>query len=135
MCVVTSERRIAADDFFVDMFETALQPGELIVAIEFPLPELSSYVKIRQQASGYALTGVFISRFGAAVRVAVTGAGSSVFRWREAEHKLSGRWHMDALEAVRMDPSNLLDEAAIPQRYRANLVEVTTRRALAALLT
>jgi aerobic carbon-monoxide dehydrogenase medium subunit len=132
--VITSTRRIAADDFFIDMFETALAPGELIVAIEFPLPDQSTYVKCRQPASGYALTGVFIARFGALVRVTVTGAGTSVMRWHEAEHRLSRQWHMDALAGLRMDPSELLDEVSTPRRYRANLVEVMTRRALSAML-
>jgi carbon-monoxide dehydrogenase medium subunit len=131
--VVTGSRRIAAADFFVGMFETSLQPGEVIVAVEFPLPDQAAYVKHRHPASGYAITGVFVARFGARVRVAVTGAGPSVFRWREAEERLSRSLTGDALKDLRMDPAQLLDDVHAPQRYRANLVQIYTRRAAAAL--
>jgi carbon-monoxide dehydrogenase medium subunit len=131
--VVTGERRIAADDFFVGMFETSLQPSELVVAVEFPLPEQASYMKHRHTASGYAVTGVFVARFGAQVRVAVTGAGPSVFRWSEAEERLGRSFSVEALKDLRMDPAELLDDVHAPQRYRANLVEIYTRRAVSAI--
>ncbi|MDB5729822.1 MAG: Carbon monoxide dehydrogenase [Noviherbaspirillum sp.] len=131
--VVTGDRRIAADDFFTGMFETCLQPGEVVVAIEFPVPDQASYLKHRHPASGYAITGVFVARFGAQVRVAVTGAGPSVFRWSEAEERLGRSCTVEALDDLRMDPAQLLDDVHAPQRYRANLVEVYTRRAVAAL--
>jgi aerobic carbon-monoxide dehydrogenase medium subunit len=131
--VVTSARRIPADDFFVDMFETALAPGELVVAIEFPLPQRAAYAKYRHPASGYALAGVFVADFGDAVRVAVTGAGASVFRWREAEDVLARGGDAAALAALKLDPGRVLDDERSPARYRANLVEVFTRRAVAGL--
>jgi len=131
--VVTSARRIPADEFFVDMFETALGPGELVVAIEFPLPRRAAYRKYRHPASGYALAGVFVAEGDAGVRVAVTGAAPSVFRWHEAERALARDCSVDALAGVAMDPGRMLDDERIPARYRANLVEVFTRRAVAAM--
>jgi carbon-monoxide dehydrogenase medium subunit len=131
--VVTSARRLAADEFFVDMFETALAPGELVVAIEYPLPRRAAYRKYRHPASGYALAGVFVADFGEQVRLAVTGAAPSVFRWREAEQALSAGCDVAALDGLHIDPDLLLDDERTPARYRANLVEVYTRRAVAAL--
>ena len=131
--VVTSARRIPADAFFVDMFETALGPGELVVAIEFPLPRRAAYRKYRHPASGYALAGVFVADGDAGVRVAVTGAAPSVFRWHEAEQALARDCAVDALAGVAMDPGRMLDDERIPARYRASLVEVFTRRAVAAM--
>jgi carbon-monoxide dehydrogenase medium subunit len=131
--VVTSTRRICADDFFVGMFETALAAGELVVALEFPLAERASYMKYRHPASGYAVAGVFVAQRGADVRVAVTGAGQSVFRWREAEAALQGNCCVAALDGVLMDPAAMLDDVNWPAPYRANLVEVMTRRAVAAM--
>jgi carbon-monoxide dehydrogenase medium subunit len=131
--IVTSERRIAAGDYFVGMFETALTPGELIVALEFPRADRAAYLKYRHPASGYATVGVFIACFGADVRVAITGAGTSVFRWREAEQRLGSCFSVDSLKDLRMDGSELLDDVHAPQAYRANLIEVYTRRAVVAL--
>ena len=132
--VITSERRIAADDFFVGMFETALQPGEVIVAIEFPCPDQAGYAKCRHPASGYAVTGVFVARFGADVRVAVTGAGTSVFRWSDAEARLAQTCSVEVLRDLHIDAEELLEDTYAPRPYRANLVEVYTRRAVAAML-
>lgn len=131
--VVTSARRLPADDFFVDMFETALAPGELVVAIEFPLPRRAAYCKYRHPASGYALAGVFVAEFDELVRVAVTGAAPSVFRWREAERALEADCGTAALDGLAIDPGLMLDDERVPARYRANLVEVFTRRAVAAM--
>lgn len=131
--VVTSRRRIGADDFFVDMFETALQPGELVVAIEFTVPRHAAYRKHRHPSSGYALAGVFMADLGDAVRVAVTGAAPSVFRWHEAEAALLRHPGADALAAVRVDTAALFDDERLPAAYRASLVEVTGRAAAAAL--
>lgn len=131
--VITSARRIPADDFFVDMFETALSPGELVVAIEYPLPRRAAYRKCRHPASGYALAGVFIADFGARVRVAVTGASHAVFRWPEAEDALAADCSLAALDGLKLDPGLMLDDERTPARYRANLVEVFTRRAVAAM--
>jgi carbon-monoxide dehydrogenase medium subunit len=131
--VVTNERSIAADDFFVGMFETALAPGELVIALEFPCPERAVYMKYRHPASGYAVAGVFIAQTGGELRVAVTGAGPSVFRWPEAEQALQKDCSVAALAGLSLDQSLVLDDEQTPARYRANLVEVFTRRAVAAL--
>jgi carbon-monoxide dehydrogenase medium subunit len=131
--VVTNARRILADDFFVDMFQTALAPTELVVSIEYPLPLRAIYRKYRHPASGYALTGVFVADFGDRVRVAVTGAAPSVYRWSDAEDVLGRDCSVAALAAIAADPGLMLDDERIPARYRANLVEVFTRRAVAAM--
>jgi len=85
--IVTSKREIPADQFFLGMFETALQPDELIIAVKFPRPELAFYAKFASPASRYALVGVFVAKFPAGVRVAVTGAGPVVFRWRRLKRR------------------------------------------------
>ncbi|MFZ6645878.1 FAD binding domain-containing protein [Undibacterium sp. TJN25] len=131
--VVTSARRLPADDFFVDMFETALAPGELVVAIEYPLPLRAAYQKYRHPASGYAVAGVFVADFGDRVRVAVTGAAPSVFRWGDAEQALTADCTEASLAKLKIDPDLLLDDERTPARYRAHLVQTFTRRAVAAL--
>jgi carbon-monoxide dehydrogenase medium subunit len=130
--VVTSSRRIAADDFFIDTFQTALEPGELITAIEFQTPRWANYEKFRHPASGYAVVGVFIARHASHVRVAVTGAGASVFRWREAERALEQDFSLHALDGMTPDPNGLPDDAHASARYRAHLIATFTRRALQA---
>ncbi|MBZ2209172.1 FAD binding domain-containing protein [Massilia soli] len=132
--VVTSSRRIAAEDFIVGMFETALQESELVTAIEFPRPERAAYLKYAHAASGYAVTGVFVSQLGGDVRVGVTGAGPAAFRWHDAEQALAEDFSDAALAGLSIDPDLMLDDATAPARYRANLVKVFTRRALAAVL-
>lgn len=145
--LITNARRIAADDFFVGTFETTLEPGELITAIEFPLPARAGYVKYRHPASGYAVVGVFVAeqlaaqgteREGAqptqrSVRVAVTGAGTSVFRWPEAEAALQQDCTEAALDGLHIDPARLPEDANASSRYRAHLVETFTRRAVQCL--
>jgi carbon-monoxide dehydrogenase medium subunit len=131
--VVTSGRRIAADDFFLGMFETALEPGELIVGFEFVPPAAAAYRKFRHPASGYAQVGVFVARRKDGVRVAVTGASASVLRWREAEVALREACEPAALDGLKLDAVYLEDGAADQRAWRANLVEVYTRRAVAGL--
>lgn len=131
--VVTNERRIPADEFFVGMFETALRETELVTVIEFKRPDAATYLKYAHAASGYAVAGVFVARFGGEVRVAVTGAGSSVFRWTEAEEALSRSFGIESLRDVPLDDSMLLDDIHAPAPYRANLVKVYARRAVAEL--
>ncbi len=132
--IVTSQRRIAADDYFVDTFETALEPGELVTGFEYPIPLRAAYAKFRQPASGYAVVGVFIAQFADAIRVAVTGAGASVFRWFEAENALAADLREAALAPLKMDTSVLPDDDNGSPAYRAHLIETYTRRALLALL-
>ncbi|RXZ31122.1 xanthine dehydrogenase family protein subunit M [Oxalobacteraceae bacterium CAVE-383] len=131
--VVTSARRIPAEEFFTGMFETALAPDELITEIEFPLPDRAAYAKCRHGASGYAVVGVFIAQTGAGFRVAVTGAQAFVYRWREAEAALQKHCDESALDGLNVDADELLDDVHTSARYRANLIGVYARQAVAAL--
>ncbi len=129
----TDHRSIAADDFFQGMFTTALEPGELITAIEFPIPEKSNYEKFRNPASRYAMVGVFVARGPAGVRVAVTGAGQGgVFRHKEMEQALSQNWSADAIRDIKTSPDGLNGDIHASPEYRAHLVGVMARRAVAA---
>lgn len=129
----TNVREIEAGDFFDGMFTTALDEGELIVEVKFPVPELSAYGKFEQPASRFALVGVFVAKFGDGVRVAVTGASEEgVFRWREAEAALGAEFGIEALEGMSPGAEGLLGDIHGTPEYRAHLVGVMTRRAVAA---
>jgi len=130
--VLTSQREIQADDYFQDMFETALEPGEIIRAIRFPVPDQAAYMKFPHPASRYALVGVFVSRRGPEVRVAVTGAGYSVFRASELEQALAANFSPDAIAHVRISPDALNSDMHASADYRAHLVAVMARRAVEA---
>src|SRR5262252_4049732 len=78
--IKTNQRSLPADGFFKGVFETQLAPGELITAVEFPIPSHAAYVKFPQAASRFALVGVFVAQTSQGVRVAVTGAGPCAFR-------------------------------------------------------
>ena len=132
--VVTNRREIAADDYFQGLFATALDEGEIVVRIVFPLPKRAAYEKFPHPASGYAMTGVFIAETAQGVRVAVTGAGPGVFRWREAEVALAGGLKAGALDALEVDATDLNEDFHAPREYRANLVKVMAQRALKKLL-
>jgi len=132
--VVTTKRSIAADDFFQGMFATALEEGEIILRIEFPLPKRAAYSKFHHPASGYAMAGVFIAQTAGGVRVAVTGAGPGVFRWKEAEVALSKSFKPAALEGLKLDASGLNTDIHADSEYRANLVRVMAKRALGKLV-
>jgi len=132
--VVTNLRRIPADKYFIGMFETALQETELVTAVEFPCPDSATYLKYAHKASGYAAPGVFVARTGGRVRVAVTGAAPSVFRWTEAEDALGDAFDARALDGLLLDASLMLEDASAPAPYRAHLVKVCTRRAVASLM-
>ncbi len=129
----TERRSIAADDFFRGLFETALEPGELITAVHVPVPDLAGYVKFPNPASRYALVGVFVAKSGAGVRVAVTGAGQGgVFRWTEAEAALDAKFAPGALDGLSLAPDDLNGDIHASPEYRAHLVRVIARRAVAA---
>lgn len=132
--VVTNKRSIAADDFFVGLFSTALEDGEIIVRFEFPVPARAAYMKFANPASRYAMAGAFVAKAAnGSVRVAITGAGSDgVFRWAEAEAALTASFDPSAVEGLSVDPSGLLADIHGDAAYRANLVKVMTRRAVAA---
>jgi aerobic carbon-monoxide dehydrogenase medium subunit len=130
--VITNKRRIAADDFFKGMFETALAQDEIITAVSFPLAEKAGYSKFPNPASRYAIVGVFVARSGGQVRVAVTGAGPSVFRQKEMETALSRSFTPDAVANVKQSASGLNSDIHASAEYRAHLVTVMAKRAVAA---
>jgi carbon-monoxide dehydrogenase medium subunit len=132
--IMTDKRSIAADDFFQGMFTTALEPGELITAVEFPLPvEKSAYEKFRNPASRYAMVGVFVARTAAGVRVAVTGAGQDgVFRHAEMEAALSKTFSPEAIAAIKTPADGLNSDIHGSAEYRAHLITVMAKRAVAA---
>jgi carbon-monoxide dehydrogenase medium subunit len=132
--VITNRREIAADDFFQGMFTTALESGELVVRIAFPLPEKAAYAKFPHPASGYAMAGVFIAQTASGVRVAVTGAGASgVFRWKEAEQALAKGISAAALDKLTLSADDINEDMHGSREYRAQLVKVMAGRAATAI--
>jgi carbon-monoxide dehydrogenase medium subunit len=129
--VHTNKRTIKGDEFFKGMFETALQPGELVTKVEFPIPEKSAYMKFPNPASRYAIVGVFVSKTGNNVRVAVTGAGPVVFRQTEMEKALSANFTPQAIEKITHKADGLNSDIHASAEYRAHLVGVMARRAVA----
>jgi carbon-monoxide dehydrogenase medium subunit len=131
--VVTNRRQIAADDYFQGMFTTALDEGEFVIEVRFPIPEKAAYVKFNQPASRFALTAVFVAKFADGVRVAVTGASNDgVFRWTEAEKALSADFSAGAIAGLTVDASDMISDLHGTPAYRANLVKVLTGRAVTA---
>jgi carbon-monoxide dehydrogenase medium subunit len=130
--VITNKRKIAADDFFKGMFETALEPGEIITAVQFPIPEKAAYSKFPNPASRYAIVGVFVAKTGSGVRVAVTGAGPGVFRQKDMEAALGKSFAPDAVANIKVSPSGLNGDIHASPEYRAHLVTVMAKRAVAA---
>lgn len=128
--IVTSERQIKADDFFLGMFETALRKNEIITSVLFPVPTRSAYAKFKHPASRYATVGVFVADFNGAVRVAVTGAALVVFRATELEKALSQRFSFEAIAAIKLDDSALNSDLNADAAFRAHLI---TRMAMQAV--
>jgi len=131
--IVTNKREIAADAFFKGMFATALEDGEIILRFEFPIPKKAAYSKFHHPASGYAMAGVMVVDTGSGVRVAVTGAGPGVFRWKEAETALGKAMKAEALEGVALKSDDFNEDIHASRAYRENLVRVMARRAVAKL--
>ena len=132
--IVTSKREIAADDFFQGMFTTALEAGEVVVKIVFPVPAKAAYEKFPHPASGYAMAGSFVSQIGKnVVRVAITGAGPGVFRWKDAEAALGKKLAAASVEGLSVDATDLNEDMHGTKEYRANLAKVMTKRAVAKL--
>ncbi|MGL6110871.1 MAG: FAD binding domain-containing protein [Rubrivivax sp.] len=129
--VHTDRRQIAADDFFLGLYETALQPGELITAASFPAPKRAAYVKFKQPASRFALVGVFVSDGPQGVRVAVTGAGPCVFRVSALEAALAKSFTAQALDGIKLPAGELNSDLHASAAYRAHLIGVLARRAVA----
>jgi carbon-monoxide dehydrogenase medium subunit len=132
--VHTTQRKIAADDFFQGMFATALNDGELITAVSFPLVKRAAYMKFKQPASRFALIGVFVAQTDAGVRVAVTGGGNGVFRHQGLEAALAKSFTPEAAAGVAIDGGNLSSDLHASAAYRANLIGVMTQRAVAKAL-
>jgi len=131
--IVTNTREISADDFFQGMFETALDEGEIVTAVKFPILEKANYQKFVQPASRFALVGVFVAQTTGGVRVAVTGASNEgVFRWKEAEAALSADFSAAALEGLTLGADDMISDLHGSSEYRAHLVKVMTQRAVTA---
>ena len=131
--IVTNKRSIAADDFFRGMYETALQEGELITAVQFPVAKRAAYMKFKQPASRFAIVGVFISQGAGGVRVAVTGAAQSgVMRVKAMEDALAKSWSADAVKGIKVEAGDMNADLHASAAYRAHLVSVMASRAVAA---
>ncbi len=128
--VHTDRRRIASADFLTGLYETALAPGELITAVEFPIPERAAYQKFMQPASRYALVGVFVARGKAGARVAVTGAAACAFRSAGLEAALAAQWSAASCDRVEIPEEGLGTDMHASAAYRAHLIKVLARRAV-----
>jgi len=128
--VHTNKRSIPADDFFVDLFETALEEGELVTKVSFPIPEKAAYAKFPNPASRFAMVGVFVAKTAGGARVAVTGAGSSVFRQSDMEAALSSNFSADAIADIKTSPDDLNGDIHASAEYRAHLITVMAQRAV-----
>lgn len=132
--IVTTQRQIAADDYFQGLFATALQDGELVTEVRFAPPRRAAYVKFRQPASLFALIGVFVADTGRGVRVAVTGGGNGVFRHAGLEQALGQSFTPQAAAGVPTDPADMNGDLHGSAEYRAHLVGVMAQRAVAKAL-
>jgi carbon-monoxide dehydrogenase medium subunit len=129
--IVTNKRKIAADEFFQGLFSTALDEGEIVTKVSFPIPQKAAYAKFRNPASRYALVGVFVAKRASDIRVAVTGAGEGgVYRWAEAEVALARRFAAKSLEGLTHPAEGLNSDLHADAAYRAHLIGVMTRRAV-----
>ena len=128
--VATNKRKIAADDFFKGMYETALGADEIVVSVSFPVPKKAAYAKFPNPASRFALVGVLGAQTGSGVRVAVTGAASAVFRCKPIEDALAKSWTAAAAKAVKVSATDLNADLHGSPAYRAHLVSVMAARAV-----
>ncbi len=129
--VKTSRRTIAADDFFTGMFSTALEDGEIITEVSFPVPERAAYQKFPNPASRYAMVGVFVAKTKSGIRVAVTGAAPCVFRVPEMEAALAKKFAPESVANIKVDQSGMNSDIHGSAEYRAHLVSVMAKRAVA----
>jgi carbon-monoxide dehydrogenase medium subunit len=130
--ITTNKRKIEADKFFKGLYETALEPGELITSVSFPAPKRAAYMKFKNPASRFALVGVFVADFGGKVRVGVTGAGPSAFRQAEMEKALSAKFAPEAVANIKVKADGLNNDLHASPEYRAHLVTVMAKRAVQA---
>ena len=132
--IITNKRKLSAGEFFKGMFATALQEGEIITAVSFPAPKRAAYTKFKNPASRFAIVGVFVADFGSSVRVAVTGAGASVFRQADMEKALSAKFAPESVANIKQKQDGLNSDLHASAEYRAHLVTVMARRAVEAAL-
>jgi aerobic carbon-monoxide dehydrogenase medium subunit len=133
--ISTNKRKIEADKYFKGLFETALEPGELITSVSFPVPKRAAYMKFKNPASRFALVGVFVADFGGGkVRVAVTGAGPCAFRQAEMEKALASKFAPDAVASIKVKQDGLNNDLHASPEYRAHLITVMAKRAVEAAL-
>jgi aerobic carbon-monoxide dehydrogenase medium subunit len=133
--IVTNKRKIEADKYFKGLYETALEPGELITSVSFPVPKRAAYMKFKNPASRFAIVGVFVADFGGGkVRVGVTGAGPSVFRQAEMEKALAAKFAPESVASIKVKPDGLNNDLHASPEYRAHLVTVMAKRAVEAAL-
>ncbi|MFO1148534.1 MAG: xanthine dehydrogenase family protein subunit M [Alsobacter sp.] len=133
--IVTNKRKLPADQFFAGLFDTALEPGEVVVKVSFPIPSRAAYAKFRNPASRYALVGVFVAKRGSEVRVAVTGAGSNgVFRATALEDALKKRFSPKSLDGLSLPATGLNGDIHASPEYRAHLITVMAKRAVTAAI-
>ncbi len=132
--VTTNKRKIEADKFFKGLYETALEPGELITSVSFPVPKRAAYMKFKNPASRFAIVGVFVADFGGSVRVGVTGAGPSAFRQADMEKALAAKFAPESVANVKVKAEGLNTDLHASADYRAHLVTVMARRAVEAAL-
>ncbi|MBT8084817.1 MAG: xanthine dehydrogenase family protein subunit M [Woeseia sp.] len=130
--IVTQKREIVADEFFLEMFETALEPAEIITAIRFPVAGSAAYEKFANPASGYAIAGVMVVRSSGGIRVAVTGVASCVFRQQEMEAALDKNFAPAALVDIAVSSAGFNSDMHASPEYRADLVKVLAQRAVVA---
>lgn len=129
--ITTNTRDVAADDFFQGMFDTALEEGEIVTAVTFPIPQKANYQKFEQPASRFPLVGVFVAKHDDGVKVAVTGASENgVFRWTEAEAALSADFSTAALDGLSIGADGMINDLHGDGAYRAHLIKVLTGRAV-----
>jgi len=132
--ITTHKRKIEADKFFKGLYETALEPGELITQVSFPAPKRAAYMKFKNPASRFALVGVFVADFGGSVRVAVTGAGACAFRQGEMEKALAQKFAPESVAGIKVKPDGLNNDLHASPEYRAHLITVMAKRAVEAAL-
>ncbi|HWI98804.1 MAG TPA: xanthine dehydrogenase family protein subunit M [Burkholderiales bacterium] len=133
--ITTNKRKIEADKFFMGLYETALEPGELITQVTFPAPKRAAYMKFKNPASRFALVGAFVADFGGGnVRVGVTGAGASAFRQGDMEKALSQKFAPESVAGIKVKPDGLNNDLHASPEYRAHLIAVMCKRAVEAAL-
>ena len=132
--ITTNKRKIPADQYFKGLYETALEPGELITSVSFQAPKRGAYMKFRNPASRFALVGVYVADFGGKVRVGVTGAAASAFRQAEMEKALSSKFAPEAVAGIKVKPDGLNNDLHASPEYRAHLITVMCKRAVEAAL-